>query len=279
VKSFLKKYQIIIFFALTVIIGWFPWYTSTGRGSVLIYGPALAGLITAALTEGKEGLLAIWQRMTRWRVNIRWYLIVLLFPAATLLAGVGVHVMLGGIAPQFPLLRQNQYLILLLLLFALNPLDSAFMQELGWRGYALEKTQEKWGPLVGTLILGTIFGAWLLPEFFREGSAQVSMGGLSYYPWFILMEIGQSLFMTWIYNNTGKSSLIAGYLVHAMFNTWPVVFLTNVVPGEPFPAFDVVLFRVAPVVMALAATTLVLVTRGRLGYSARDEEVCSPGQV
>jgi len=30
-KSFLKKYQIIIFFSLTVIIGWFPWYTNTGR--------------------------------------------------------------------------------------------------------------------------------------------------------------------------------------------------------------------------------------------------------
>lgn len=269
-KAFLKKYQIIIFFALTFIIGWFPWYTNTGSGSVLFYGPALAGLITAALAEGKEGLLAIWQRMTRWRVNIRWYLIVLLFPAVILLAGVGVHVILGGIAPQFPLLRQNQYLILLLLLFALNPLTSAFMQELGWRGYALEKTQEKWGPLVGTLILGTIFGAWLLPEFFREGSPQVSMGGLSYYPWFILMEIGVSLFMTWIYNNTGKSSLIAGYLVHAMFNTWPIVFLTNMVPGEPLPAFDVVLWKVVPVVMALAATTLVLVTRGRLGYPVEE---------
>jgi len=265
-KAFQKKYQLIIFFALTLIIGWFPWYTNTGQGSVLWYGPTLAGLITAALTEGKDGLLAIWQRMTRWRVNIRWYLIVLLFPAAILLAGVAVHVMLGGTAPHFPLLKQNQYLILFVLLSALFPLQSALMQEIGWRGYALEKTQQKWGPLPGTLILGTFFGAWLLPEFFREGSAQISMGGLSYYPWFILMEMGQSLFMTWIYNNTGKSSLIAGYLVHAMFNTWPIVFLTNVVPGEPFPAFDVVLFKVATAVMALAAASLVIVTKGRLSH-------------
>ena len=93
------------------------------------------------------------------------------------------------------------------------------------------------------------------------------MGGVGYYPWFILMEISQSFFMTWIYNNTGKSSLVAGYLVHAMFNTWPVVFLTNMVPGEPFPVFDVALLRVAPVIVALAAIILVFATRKRLGAS------------
>lgn len=278
-KAFLKKYRIIIFFALTIIIGWFPWYTNTGGGSVFFLGPALAGLISGALADGKQGLKSIWRRMTRWRVNIRWYLIVLFLPVVVLLAAVGVHVTLGGTAPQFPLLKQDQHLVLFLLAMSLIPTQSAFLQELGWRGYALEKVQEKWGPLIGTLILGTIFGAWLLPEFFREGSAQVSMGGLGYYPWFILMEIGQSLFMTWVYNSTGKSSLLAGYLVHAMFNTWPIVFLTNMVPGEPFPVFDVALFRVAPVVVALAAIILVLVTRGRLGYSTQDEEVRGPGQV
>ena len=264
-SPFLKKHQIIVFFVLTVIIGWFPWYT--GTGSVFFFGPALAGFITAAVTEGKEGLLAIWRRMTRWRVSLRWYLVVLILPAALFLCAVGVHVALGGTAPLFPLLKQNQYLVLVLLLFALNPLDSALLQELGWRGFALEKAQKQWGPLLGTVLLGTIFGAWLLPEFFREGSAQVSMGGLRYYPWFILMEISQSVFMTWIYNNTGKSSLVAGYLVHAMFNTWPVVFLTNVVPGEAFPVFDATLFRVAPVIFALAAIILVFATRGRLGAS------------
>ena len=45
--------------------------------------------------------------------------------------------------------------------------SSAFLEEIGFRGYAQEKSQQKWGPLVGTLVLGAFFGAWLLPEFLR----------------------------------------------------------------------------------------------------------------
>jgi membrane protease YdiL (CAAX protease family) len=48
--------------------------------------------------------------------------------------------------------------------------SSAFLEEIGFRGYALERLQNKLGPLVGTLILGAFFGAWLLPEFFQPGS-------------------------------------------------------------------------------------------------------------
>jgi hypothetical protein len=64
--------------------------------------------------------------------------------------------------------------------------------------------------LVGTLILGAFFGAWLLPEFFQPDTFQFSMGGLRFYPWFILTEIGWSVLMTWAYNNTGKSSVPHG---------------------------------------------------------------------
>jgi membrane protease YdiL (CAAX protease family) len=145
--------------------------------------------------------------------------------------------------------------------------SSAFLEEIGFRGYALEKLQNKLGPLVGTLILGAFFGAWLLPEFFQPGSFQYAMGGLRFYPWFILTEIGWSVLMTWVYNKTNKSSLIAGYLFHAAFNTWPLVLLTNAIPGEPPPAFDMTLFIVAGVVVALAGVIVLVATKGTLGFN------------
>lgn len=265
-KSFIKQNQIIVFFLLTLLIGWFPWYT--GRGSIIIAAPSIAALIVAFLADGWQGILDIFHRLGRWKANWRWYVFILFSPAVLYLIAVGCYMLLGGAAPRFPLFRENQQLILMVFIAFLLPWQSsAFLEEIGFRGYALEKLQNKLGPLVGTLILGTFFGAWLLPEFFQPDSFQYAMGGLSFYPWFILTEIGWSILMTWVYNNTKKSALIAGYLFHAAFNTWALVLLTNAIPGEPPPTFDTTLFIVASVVVALAGVAVLIATKGKLGFT------------
>jgi membrane protease YdiL (CAAX protease family) len=271
-KSFIKQNQISIFFVVTLLIGWLPWYT--GRGSIIIAAPSIAALIVAFLADGRNGVLDIFRRLGRWRANWRWYVFILFSPAVLYFLAVGVHVLLGGTAPQFPLLRENQQLILMVFIFFLLPWQSsAFLEEIGFRGYALEKLQNNYGPLVGTLILGAFFGAWLLPEFFQPGSFQYSMGGLRFYPWFILTEIGWSILMTWTYNHTNKSSLIAGYLFHTAFNTWSLVLLTNAIPGESLAAFDTTLFIVTSVVVALAGVVVLVVTKGKLGFTDAMESV------
>ena len=271
-KSFIKRYQIPIFFAVTLIIGWFPWYT--GRGSIIIAAPSLAAFVVAFLADGRKGVFDILRRLGRWRANWRWYVFILFSPAVLYSLAVGVHVLMGGTAPQIPMFRENQQMILMVFIFFLLPWQSsAFLEEIGFRGYALEKLQNKLGPLVGTLILGTFFGAWLLPEFFQPDSFQYSMGGLRFYPWFILMEIGWSILMTWVYNNAGKSSLIAGYLFHTAFNTWALVLLTNAIPGESPPTLDTILFIVASVVVALAGVVVIVATKGKLGFHPEAETV------
>ncbi len=269
-KTFINRNQISIFFVVTLLIGWLPWYT--GRGSIIIAAPSIAALIVAFLADGWKGILDILRRLGRWRANWRWYVFILFSPVVLYLIAVGVNVLLGGTAPQFPLFRENQQLILMVFIFFLLPWQSsAFLEEIGFRGYALEKLQNKLGPLVGTLILGAFFGAWLLPEFFQPGSSQYSMGGLRFYPWFILTEIGWSILMTWAYNNTNKSSLIAGYLFHTAFNTWSLVVLTNAIPGDPPSAFDTTLFIVASVVVALAGVVVLVATKGKLGFNPEGE--------
>jgi membrane protease YdiL (CAAX protease family) len=270
-KSLIKRYQIPVFFVLTLIIGWFPWYT--GGGGIVIVAPTLAGLIVAFLAKGKDGLLDVLRRIVRWRAGVRWYLLVLFLPVLTSLAAVAVHILFGGTVPQFPLLKRNQHMILLTFVFYLLPWQSsAFLEEVGLRGYAQEQVQRRWGPLAGTFVLGVFFGAWLLPEFLRPDSNQAAMGGLGFYPWFILTEIGWSLIMAWVYNNTGKSALIAGYLFHTAFNVWPFILLTNAIPGEPLPMFDTTLFIVNALVVALTGVILVVATKGRLGYMANGRE-------
>jgi membrane protease YdiL (CAAX protease family) len=234
----------------------------------MIAAPSIAALMVAFLADGWHGVLDILRRLGRWRANWRWYVFVLFSPAVLYFIAVGVHALLGGSAPQFPLLRENPVMILMVFVAFLLPWQSsAFLEEIGFRGYALEKLQNQRGPLVGTLILGAFFGAWLLPEFFQPDSFLYAMGGLRFFPWFILTEIGWSILMTWAYNNTSKSSLIAGYLFHTAFNTWPLVLMTNAIPGESLPPFDVALFITASVIVALAGVVLVITTKGKLGLA------------
>ena len=270
-KSFFNRYQISIFFILTLLIGWFPWYT--GRGSILFAAPALAAFIIAFLSNGWDGVLDILRRLGRWRANWRWYVFILFSPVILYALAIGVHVLLGGNAPLFPLLKESQHMILMVFIIFLLPWQSsAFLEEIGFRGYALEKLQNKLGPMLGTLILGVFFGAWLLPEFLNQESLQYAMGGLRFYPWFILTEIGWSILMTWAYNRTGKSSLIAGYLFHTAFNTWTLVLLTNAIPGESIPPLDAILFIVAGIVVTLAGIGVAIATKGKLGYQSGNAE-------
>jgi membrane protease YdiL (CAAX protease family) len=259
----LSRYPLWAFFVLTLVIGWFPWYT--GYGSVFLPAPTVAAFVVAGLAGGKRGVLPILQRMARWRVNVGWYAFVLFVPAGICLLAVGAHVLLGGAPPSFSMLINDQHrIVLVFIAFSLPWQSSAFMEEIGFRGYALALHQKEWGPLVGTLILGTFFGAWLLPEFTRPDSVQHAMGGLRFYPWFVLTEIGWSLIMTWVYNRTAGSALVSGYLFHVAFNAWTLMLLTDAVPGESLPPFDGTLFIINTFVVLVFALVIVLRTGGRL---------------
>lgn len=271
----LKRQQLWAFFALTLLIGWFPWYT--GSGGIFLPAPTLAAFLVAGLAQGRQGMAAILRRMLHWRVGWQWYAFVLLVPAALCVSAVGIHVVLGGRAPEFALVVQQPHRILLVFVaFALPWQSSAFLEEIGFRGYALAAHQEKWGPLVGTLILGVFFGAWFLPEFLRPDTPQYAMGGIGFYPWYVLTEVGWSLLMTWVYNRTNQSALVSGYLFHVAFNAWALVLLTDAVPGQGFPAFDTPLFIIAALVVAFFGLLIVLRTGGRLGYELNREE---PGRA
>jgi len=282
-KSFLKKYQLIIFFALTFIISWMPWYT--GGHGFRAWGPSLAGLIVVAIVEGKKGIGDMLRRLVRWRVGIVWWAVALLGPAVLILIAIGVHVLTGGDAPSFIFWKQQWYMAPVLMLVLLLPVGGPGGEEpFGFRGYAQPKLQAvwgQWGPLITSLIIGTIWGVWHLPEFYNPTSSQYALG-IGFLGPFIVMEIANSIIMTWIYNKTGRSVLLGGVVYHLTVDIFSATMLADFTLAgmtEGIPPLDLRLLTVQMVVFALAALILVVVTRGRLGYSAKDEEVCSPGQV
>lgn len=231
-----------IYFAATFAWTWSLWIlalllglsmdTAAGFAMLLlgVLGPMVTGIGFTYLTYGQEGRRDYWRRVIDFRrIGARWYLVILLFaPILNVLAAL-LDMLLGGIGATWGDAALNFVVaplsIIPSILFAtLIP----FIEELGWRGYVLDRLQAKWSALLSTLILGSVWSLWHLPLFFVEGTYQANLGVGTLEFWvFMIGVIALSFPFTWIYNNTRRSTL-AVILFHAMVNfTGEVIAITE----------------------------------------------------
>jgi membrane protease YdiL (CAAX protease family) len=270
-KTFLKKHQIIIFFALTFIISWYPWYT--GGVGFKAAGPSYAGLTVVLIVSGWAGVKMMLRRLVKWRVGIIWWAVALLGPLVITLITIGIHILAGGEAPKLLIWKQEPLMVPVLMLILISPMGGAGGEEpFGWRGYAQPRLQEKWGrlgPLVASLIIGIIWAVWHLPEFFNPASTQYALGTIGFFL-LIFGEIANSIIMTWLYIKTNGSVLVAGVIWHLAIDLFGSTILldfsvTGMLAGEAAPSVNMTLFTIQTVVMSISALVLVIATRGMLG--------------
>jgi membrane protease YdiL (CAAX protease family) len=221
-----------VFFALTYGVSWFFWIPVAWLGrdaytfpaTLLFYlggvGPPLAGIILTYLTQDQEGRRDYWQRLIEFkRIGVGWYVVILLtIPVLTILA-ILLDIVTEGSRAQFETVVRFLAQPLTILPFMASMLIfGPLPEELGWRGYVLDRLQAKWSALVSSLVLGTAWALWHLPLFFIEGTYQNGLG-LGTLPFWLFMVamIPQSILMTWIYNNNRRSTLSA-VLFHFAIN-------------------------------------------------------------
>lgn len=145
-------------------------------------------------------------------------MILLPIPVLTVLA-ILLDILAGGSGAQFEgIVRFLSQPLKILPFVALMIFFGPLPEELGWRGYALDRLQVKWSALASSLILGIAWALWHLPLFFIEGTYQNSLGlGTLPFWLFMMAMIPESILMTWIYNNNRRSTLSA-VLFHSMIN-------------------------------------------------------------
>jgi membrane protease YdiL (CAAX protease family) len=231
-----------IYFAATFAWTWSVWILAlvlglsmdTAAGFLMlllgVLGPMVTGIGFTYLTYGREGRRDYWRRVVGFRrIGLGWYLVILLFAPILSLLAAWLDMLLGGIGATWGDAALNFVVaplsILPSILFAtLIP----FIEELGWRGYVLDRLQAKWSALVSTLILGSVWSLWHLPLFFVEGTYQAGLGVGTLEFWvFMISVVPLSFAFTWIFNNTRRSTL-AVILFHAMVNfTGEVIAITE----------------------------------------------------
>jgi membrane protease YdiL (CAAX protease family) len=114
----------------------------------------------AYVTEGRAGLGRLLRRFVLWRVGLRWYLFVLVgIPAIMFTGAIVVPGALASFHPLDPLPTLFSYLPFFVVVMVFG---GPLLEEPGWRGFALPRMQRLHGPLVGSLILGALWGLWHL---------------------------------------------------------------------------------------------------------------------
>jgi membrane protease YdiL (CAAX protease family) len=223
--------ELIRFIGLTYGLTWLMWLPTALLGSQVTsslwlipyllggFGPSLAALILTARQQddGPRWLLG---RLVDWRrISPLWYLFIfLVFPliiAVVVLISQALGLKTAGFAG---LARVQANPVILIGLLLLGVITGPLSEELGWRGYALDRLQERWGPIIASLILAPIHWAWHLPLFFIEGSTQAEWGLFSQESLFFLLAlVPLTILMTWVYNHNQRS-ILAAVLLHFTYN-------------------------------------------------------------
>jgi uncharacterized protein len=234
----------------------------------VISGPTLAALLVTGITEGRTGVKQLFKRCIQWRVGLLWYLVALLIMLIVWLLGytavVGLPLLVGA-ATHWSLL-----FTVFLPLVAFGIVIPAIDEEPGWRGFALPRLQQRYGPLWASVILGTLHGLWHIPAVFTVLYGPLPLANLL--P-FIMTAALATVLYTWVYNHTGGSILIA-MLMHAASNAssgWLTTLLQET--GLATPETGLVGYLVSHgwlnvIAFGLAALVVIVTTRGRLGYQA-----------
>jgi len=220
-----------LYFAVTFAWTWFFWglgillqVSMESAGGLLfllgVLGPMLTGIGFTYLTRDRAERRDYWARVIDVkRIGLKWFLVILLFtPVLNVLAAL-LDVLFGGQGATWGPSLVNAVSDPISLLFsALFATLIPFIEELGWRGYVLDRLQENKNALASSLILNVVWSLWHLPMFFIPDSYQAGLGVGTLEFWlFLLGVVPLGFAFTWIYNNT-RRSILAVILFHGMVN-------------------------------------------------------------
>ena len=156
-------------------------------------GPTLAALVIASRRRALRDVFG------RWRANPLWILLALFVPFLLHLLATAIEVALGGQPAHwfYPPVQPEH--IAALVMFSIG-------EEFGWRGFAYPRIVRMHGPVVGSLLLGLVWGLWHLGMTFtpEKGAPDllalgVMMAELSVY----------SVVFAWFFERGGRSMAVA----------------------------------------------------------------------
>jgi membrane protease YdiL (CAAX protease family) len=246
--------SLYLYVGLAYLITWFFWITAfllgykdisfmnilswdfNNQSSVIsflifrlgVYGPIISSFVITYYFFKLEGIKDLWQRITKWKVEVKWYLYMLFIPILINLIVVLVGIIIGI---PFNSFFKSEFPLSIILIYFLYQIFTSGMEEPGWRGFLLEKLQKIYTAEKSSWILGLIWAVWHYPYLLFLYSNLDLISIIFSIVGFTMAIIGQTFIITWFYNNT-KSVLIT-ILLHAWLNTSTTYILGNLTITNP----------------------------------------------
>lgn len=159
---------------------------------------------------GRRGLLDLGRRIVDPRpIACRWWAAIFLLPPLVTLAAAALAYAFGEVhhpvdfdAAAARLFDPATLAPFLLFTLIMGPLP----EEIGWRGYLLDRFQARHSALAASLFVGLLWWTWHLPLFWLPGFFD-AFTRASPSPFDFLAIFPVAIIYTWVYNNTGRSVL------------------------------------------------------------------------
>lgn len=246
-RRFIARHQIAVFVVVTMIVSWL--FIPVADGGLLPHGPMLAAFLVLALASGRRAVSGLWQQMTRWRVDWRWYLIApgiflgMHGMALAVSSAFGVQIAVAGPSLSVPVLL-GIWLPLVLL--------GGQWEEPGWLGYLVRRLQglSVHSPLLVLLVAGLVRVVWHTPL--------VLLGTIPWYDYLFGIFALQVILM-WLYNRTGRSVLVP--MICHLFSNLTMATVLRLVSESDRGLY----WLIFDLIEAAVGLGIVLATRGRLG--------------
>jgi membrane protease YdiL (CAAX protease family) len=210
----------------------------------MLLGPSCSALLLTRAIDGPSGLRDLFARLSRFRLPLRWYGLLLLPP---ILIFAALIFMKAIVSPAF---TPNRFYLGILFGF-----PAGLLEEIGWTGYAFPKMRSQHSGFASSMLLGLLWGCWHLPVINYLGSA--TPHGDTWFKFFLafaLAMMAMRVLIAWMYDNT--QSVLLAQLMHISSTGSLVVFSPSAVSAMQevrwYSLYGVVLWLVVGSIVRLA---------------------------
>jgi len=179
--------------------------------------PTIAAIITAAIFYGESSIKELFSRIVK-KFQLKWLVILILLQVITYCIGLFIYNQFHMIKPgDFPLSILATIPAAFATAFIMN-----IWEEIGWRGFLLEKIMTRYSLFLSSLAVGIVWGLWHI-SYFLHNASQNSLQ-------FILVAIFWMVCSSFIYSYiyvSSKRSILAVGIFHAFSNTLQSVVINS----------------------------------------------------
>jgi uncharacterized protein len=225
-----------------------------------MFGPTLSALVTQRVFAGNWRAARIW-------TTLRGFLLGLTCGGSAVLLSAFIAAFFmtksGLDRWQWPALLQIP------ILFGPNLLGGPLGEEAGWRGFALDRIQQRFNPVLSSLIVGFFWANWHLPLILTH------VYNVTWWQ-FVLVTCAASVFLAFGFNSS-RGSIICTIFIHGLYNVATGIILNDLIAKANLRS-NKAQHNIFWIAYLGVAVLLCLATKGELGYSAGAQLTSLPKQ-